>query len=392
MLLGIIGKPNAGKSTFFKSITKKEVGIAPYPFTTINPNFGVAYITAECPCKEMNLKCNPKNSLCINGIRKIPVNVLDVPGLIPEAHKGKGLGNKFLDELRNADVLIQVVDVSGKTDQKGEITENFDPSEEILIVEREINLWFLEILKRNFEQVIKKYRSRKETPVIALAEKLSGLGIKKEDIEFAAKKIGKEIENLDKEELEKFASALREKAKPMLYACNKIDLKNAYENFLNMKKKFPDKVLIPTSAESELALKNAAEKNLIIYHGFNSFEIVSKLEEKQEKALEFMKYKVIGKIGSTGVQEIMNKAIFDILNYIVVYPVENENTLSDSHGNVLPDAILIKKGSKAIDLAFKIHSEIGENFIRAIDARTKKAVGRDYVLKDKDILKIVFKG
>jgi ribosome-binding ATPase YchF (GTP1/OBG family) len=390
MLLGIIGKPNAGKSTFFKSITLNEVEIAPYPFTTINPNLGIAYVISECPCKDLKVQCNPRNSKCVKGRRYIPVNVMDVAGLIPGAHEGKGLGNKFLDDLRSADALIQVIDVSGRTNEKGEVTDYFDPSEEISIIEKEINLWFYEVLKRNWESIIGKIRTGNINPSHPLAEKLAGIGIKKNDIEIVIKEIGKDLKELSKEDLIRFAFRLREISKPIIYACNKIDIEGSQEKFKKIQERFGDKILIPVSAEAELTLKYASEKNFIDYNPIDSFEIIKEVSEKQRKALEFIKKEIIEKFGSTGVQKVLNTAVFDMLNYIVVYPVENENSFSDKQGNVLPDAILLKKGSTALDLAFKIHTEIGAKFIKAVDARTKKIIGKDYELKNNDIIKIVF--
>jgi len=99
---------------------------------------------------------------------------------------------------------------------------------------------------------------------------------------------------------------------------------------------------------------------------------------------DFMK-----RYGGTGVQEVINKIVFDVLGYIVVYPVEDENRFTDTKGNVLPDALLVKKGTTARDLAYMIHTEIGENFVYAVDAKRKMRVGEDYVLRHNDVIKIV---
>ena len=119
MLIGIIGKSNVGKSTFFNAVTDLSVQTANYPFTTIEPNVGVAYVRIECICKEFEVQDNPVHSVCIDGIRFIPVKVIDIAGLVPGAHLGKGIGNKFLDDSRQADALIHVVDASGSTDSEG---------------------------------------------------------------------------------------------------------------------------------------------------------------------------------------------------------------------------------------------------------------------------------
>src|SRR3989338_5626200 len=139
MLIGVVGKANVGKSTFFKAATLAEVEIANYPFATIKPNHGTGYVRVDCAEKFFNVKCNPRFGYCIEGIRFVPVDMLDVAGLVPGAHEGKGMGNQFLDDLRQADALIHVVDVAGTTNEKGEpITPgSYDPADDIKFLEEE---------------------------------------------------------------------------------------------------------------------------------------------------------------------------------------------------------------------------------------------------------------
>ncbi|MEM5869787.1 MAG: redox-regulated ATPase YchF [Candidatus Aenigmatarchaeota archaeon] len=381
MIIGICGKTNVGKSSFFKAATLIDVEIANRRFVTIKPNFGIGYVITDCVCKEFGVKCNPKNSICKNGKRFIPIQLVDVAGLIPGAHEGKGLGNKFLDDLRQASAFIHIVDASGLTDQEGNPTKGYDPSFDVKFVKEEIELWFADVIKRALSKIVKA-QSRTEL-VQLLTEQLSGLEIRKEHIEAALEKVWIS-------DVEKFAKEIRKISKPMLIAANKIDLPEAQENLEKLKKEFPDLMIIPTSADYEIALRKAAEAGLIDYLPGNGFKVLdeTKLSETQKKALEKIKA-LIEKYGSTGVQDCLNKAVFDLLGYIVVYPVEDENKLCDKHGNVLPDALLMPKGSTALDLAFKIHTEIGEKFICAIDARSKRRLGKDYVLKDKDVIRIM---
>ena len=381
MIIGLCGKTNVGKSSFFKAATLIDVEIANRRFVTIKPNFGIGYVITDCVCKEFGVKCNPKNSICKNGKRFIPIQLVDVAGLIPGAHEGKGLGNKFLDDLRQASAFIHIVDASGLTDQEGNPTKGYDPSFDVKFVKEEIELWFADVIKRALSKIVKA-QSRTEL-VQLLTEQLSGLEIRKEHIEAALEKVWIS-------DVEKFAKEIRKISKPMLIAANKIDLPEAQENLEKLKKEFPDLMIIPTSADYEIALRKAAEAGLIDYLPGNGFKVLdeTKLSETQKKALEKIKA-LIEKYGSTGVQDCLNKAVFDLLGYIVVYPVEDENKLCDKHGNVLPDALLMPKGSTALDLAFKIHTEIGEKFICAIDARSKRRLGKDYVLKDKDVIRIM---
>jgi len=389
--LGLVGKPNVGKSTLFNAMTEKNVDIANYPFTTINPNVGISYVTKPCPCRELDLKCNPQNSKCIDGIRHIPVEVIDVAGLVPEAHKGKGMGNKFLDDLRQADVLVLVVDASGKTDLEGNPTENHDPVEDVRFLLKELDMWIYGILSKNWDKLARRGQQQKNI-VKVIAEQLSGLNISEDQIKSAIDMLNLDENPLSwsEEDLLRLAGTLRKLSKPMIIAANKADHPDAMENIKRLKREFKDYIVIPTSAEIELALRRAERAGLIKYNREkNDFEIVSySLSETQIRALEYIR-DYLKRFGSTGVQEILNRAYFDLLDMIVVYPVEDENRYSDKKGNVLPDSYLVKRGTTARDLAYMIHTEIGDKFIYAIDARRKRRVGADYQLEDGDIIKIV---
>lgn len=379
MIIGLVGKPSSGKSSFFKAATMIDVKTSPVPFTTIAPNTGTSYVTIDCICKEFNIQCNPKKGHCKNGKRFVPVKLVDVGGLIPGSHLGKGIGNKFLDDIRQASVLIQVVDASGLTDEEGKPTEGFDPVKEIEFLEDEINLWFEDVIKRNLEKV--KLPSSKADLINLLHEKLSGLEVTKQQL-------ADTLEKTSISDIENFTRILRELSKPIIIAANKIDLPPAQENFKKLKENY--KQIVPTSAESEIALKKAAEKNLINYRVGNGFEITGNLDMAQKKALEFIKREVIDKYGSTGVQECLNKAVFEILNYIAVYPVADANKLTDKDRNILPDVFLVPNGTMMKEFAFKVHTQLGEKFITGIDAKTKMRLAADHKLKDKNVVSIVF--
>ncbi|RLI92143.1 MAG: redox-regulated ATPase YchF [Candidatus Altiarchaeales archaeon] len=385
MEIGIVGKPNVGKSTFFKALTLADVEIANFPFTTRDANIGVGYVRSECPCKEFNLKCNPINSVCIDGNRFIPVKVIDVAGLVPGAHQGKGLGNKFLDELSRADVLIHVVDISGTTDECGNPTQSHDPERDIKFLENEIDLWFFNIIKRNWSKIYSRVRYHNASLVDELADRLSGIKISESHVRISIDKADlDENGKWSDDDLMRFSEILREVSKPILIAANKIDIDKG--NFERLRGKYR---MIPTFSEGELALRRASESKIIRYiPGDSKFEILKEIDEKRERALEFIAG-IMRRFGSTGVQECINAVVFDILKRVVVYPVENENKLSDSKGNVLPDAYLLPEGSTALDLARRIHTEIYQKFICAINCRTKKRVGRDYILRNNDIIRII---
>ena len=369
--------------------------IAPYPFTTIEPNIGIAYVRTKCVCKEFNVKDNPKNSLCINGNRFIPIQMMDVAGLVPDAWKGRGLGNRFLDELRKASVLIHVVDASGGTDEEGRIVPpgTHDPCKDVEFLEREIVMWIKQILTSDWQRIIKR---REDSIEDILAERLSGLQISRRDVEKTLEKVDltrKKLGSWSDEDITKFCYEIRRVNKPIIIAANKIDVPAAEDGFRRLKEKYGDSnIIIPCSAEAELVLRRAAEKGFIRYlPGDEKFEITdeSKMTSEQRKALKIIEEKVLVKWKGTGVQETINAAIFNVLKMIVVYPVEDVNKLSDHHGNVLPDALLIKEGSTAKELAYMIHQELGDTFLYAIDVRTKHKIGENTLLKMNDIIKIV---
>ncbi len=380
-LIGIVGKPNCGKSTFFSAATLAHAEIANYPFTTIKPNRGMGYVKVKCACKEFNVECDPQNSVCENGTRLIPIELLDVAGLVPGANEGRGMGNQFLDDLRQADALIHIVDASGSTDSEGKECEPgaHNPAEDVKFLEDELDLWFAKLLRKDWEKISKEVAQSSKDPAKVMAEKLSGLGVTEKQISKAMKESGLGVED--------FARALRKNGKPIIIAANKADLKMS-EKFLQGLK--AEQNAIPTSADSELALRRAAEKGIIEYTpGTGDFKILKELSAEQKKALEFIRENVLKKFGSTGVQQCINRAVFEILNLIAVYPVEDESKLTDKHGNVLPHTFLVAKGTTARELAYKVHTEIGEKFIAAVDARTKKRLGADYELKDGDVIKIM---
>lgn len=396
MLIGIVGKPSAGKSTFFKAVTLADVEIAAYPFTTIKPNRGAGYVRVKCVDSEFDVSCNPREGFCINGNRFVPVELLDVAGLVPGAHEGKGMGNQFLDDLRQADVLVHVVDASGSTDAQGRAVQqgSHNPVEDVLFLEEELDLWYLAILKKPWEKLAKQAQMEHQKVEEAIAKQFSGLNATFEIVSNIVRSLNLNTEALLKwtdSDLRAFAIELRRATKPIIIAANKADLPAAEDNIKSLVKRFPDTIIVPCSSESELALKEAAKEQLISYlSGDSSFTISApeKLSEKQKKALSFIEENVLKKYGSTGLQECLNKAVFDVLKYVAIFP-GGVNKLSDQFGRVLPDCMLMKPGSTALDFAFKLHTDLGNGFIRAIDVKTRKTVGRDYPLSSRDVIEII---
>src|SRR3989344_6298424 len=394
MLVGLVGKPSSGKSTFFNALTMQNVPMAAYPFTTINPNIGTAFVRVECVDKEFGVQCNPRSGYCKDGVRYVPVEVIDVAGLVPGAHEGRGRGNAFLNDLSRADVLIHVIDASGSTNEQGEAVGlgQHDPLKDVEFLEEEIDYWFLGVIKKNWVKFAKIKMESKSKLLETMQQNLSGIGADQQHIEAALSKSGLGDKRLDAwgdEDMFEFARELRRNSKPIVIAANKFDLQAAADNIKRMQEKFPHLTIIGCSAISELTLKKASKEEAIEYHaGEKEFKLLKELSAEQKKGLDYIRTHVLEKLCSTGVQEIIDDTVFNVLKYIAVFPAGTKK-LQDSLGRTLPDCFLIPGGSTALDFAFKLHTDIGKGFIKAIDVKTRLAVGREHQLKNRDAIEIV---
>ena len=391
MLLGLVGKPSCGKSTFFKAATLADVLIASYPFATIEPNHGIGYVRVKALCKELGVKCNPRTGFCTGETRFVPVELMDVAGLVEGASEGKGLGNRFLDSLRQADLFIQIVDVSGTTDTEGK-EGNGDPVQDVKMLENELNKWYSEIFKKVWNKFARTIQSTKQNFPEAIAKQFSGLKVSEDDVKSVLIKLKLDPEKPNEwseEDLTNFTKTLRHSTKPMLIAANKIDKPSAKENLERLKKEFPEILIIPCSADAELSLRQATKAKIINYiQGSSSFTInENKTNGKQKTALESIQKNILDIYGSTGIQEILHKGVLDLLGYISIFPAGSK--LADSKGNILPDCFLLPKNSTALDFAYHLHTDIGDKFIKAIDVRTKQPVGKNHPLKHRDGIEIM---
>ncbi|WXG42880.1 MAG: redox-regulated ATPase YchF [Promethearchaeati archaeon SRVP18_Atabeyarchaeia-1] len=399
--IGIVGKPASGKTTLTNAACMTSYKVTGVPFTTIDAQFGVTYVRVKCCCKELGVKDNPRNSKCIDGVRYVPVKLVDVAGLIPGSHTGKGLGNQFLTDMaEQSSALIQVVDASGSSDFEGKMVGpgTHDPVEDVKFLEQEIDLWLLDIIKRDWAKIAARAEGERKPLAPLLLEKLSGLGITMSQVAEAMAKTGLKTErpkSIGERELQNLASSLRRIAKPMLIAANKIDIKSADSNLVRMRELLKDYFVIPTCGLGEYALRKLSDNGIIAYNpGDIDFRILEpeKISEKEKESLTRLKKEVLQKYGSTGVQDAIDKAVFGLLKMIYVFPVEDQNSFTDHEGRVLPDVFLAPLGTTPKELAYMIHTDLGETYAGAIDAKRKTRVREDYQLKNGDVIKIIAAG
>ena len=394
--LGLIGKTNTGKTTFFNSATLSSEEISSYPFTTKSPVTGVAHAVTLCVHPEFRVTDNPNNSKCVDGWRYTPIELIDLPGLIKDAWKGKGLGNQFLSIAAQSDALLHVVDASGGIDSTGKITEigKGDPISDFADIEEELIMWFHKILEGNREKVSKLLLSGIDIQN-AIAELYQGIGVSKTHVQEALTTtdlLDKDFDNFNMLDSKKFVSQLRKISKPTLIVANKIDVEGADKNFDRLRERYNDSIVIPASGDSEFSLRRAEQKGLIKYSpGSEQFEIINseELNQKQIDALDFIKKGIMGEYMRTGVQFAINIAVFKLLKMNSIYPVANENTLSDKNGRVLPDLILLRDGSTLKDLAREIHTDLTKGLLYGKDLRYNLRLPVDYQLRDRDVISLV---
>jgi len=394
--IGLVGKTNTGKTTFFNAATLQYAEVSTYPFTTKQPNIGMTNVISLCVHREFKVQDNPKNSTCIDGWRFIPIELIDLPGLIKGAWEGKGLGNQFLSIAAQSDALLHIVDASGSVDAAGRVAEvgSGDPVADIADIEEELVMWYLKLLEGNRDKISRAIKSGVKMSA-AIADIFGGIGVKESDVNRAVMDASlqhKSFEEYDTEDSKRFAWSLRDISKPTLIVANKVDIPVAMENFRRLREEYKDMMVVPASAEGELTLRRAENKGLIKYvPGDERFDILKQeeLNEKQKWALNFIRKDVLGEYMRTGVQHAINVAVFKLLRMNAVYPVADASKLTDKHGNVLPDVYLLQSGSTVEDLARQIHSELAKNLLYAIDVRDGLRLPSDYHLKDRDVVSII---
>ncbi len=395
MEVGIVGKPNVGKSTFFNALTLLDAPMAPYPFTTVKPNRGVAAVRFPCPHSERGAACSPGNAACRNGTRWIPVALVDVAGLVPGAHEGRGLGNQFLNDLSVSDGLVQVIDGTGTTDAEGQPVPpgTTDPTLEVNWLADELARWIGGVLDRDFDRQARRVELDEEKIEAFLEQRLTGLKIGPSAVMAALRTVSLDRDRPSRwraEERLLLARALVHTAKPRLIAINKCD-RFSLATSEELRARIAPLPALPTSAEVELTLRRAARAALVEYWpGDPTFRVPdpARLSAAQRKALNEIET-VLRRWGSTGVQQALESIVFERLGQVVVYPVEDETHWTDSKGRILPDAFLVPAGTSVRAVAYRVHTDLGTNFIRAVDGRTHRALGADHPVEPGAVLRIV---
>ena len=387
--IGLVGKPSVGKSTLFNAATMNDVPEGAYPFTTIDPSIGEAYVRTPCAAPEFDESCQPSVGMCREGTRFVPIKLVDIAGLVPGAHEGRGLGNQFLTDLNETDVLVHVVDFSGKTDIEGEQTEGHDPRADIDFLEEELDAWYLDILEKGIQRFESKQLSDPD-PEDILAEQLSGFGISPAEIKQVILAADLDVAPLswDDDEKERLARDVRKRTKPMVIAANKMDTDAAQANWdeITTEPAYEHLTFVPVSAHAEKALKNGAEQGVIEYTpGASSFEITADLPEAKEAGLEQIRG-FVDEFDGTGVQQALEAAVFDVLGLKAVFPGSASGTWSRGP---FRDCFLLPEDATAEEFAYHLHSDIGEGFLHGIDCRSDRQVGADTVLDDRAVVEVI---
>ncbi len=378
--IGIAGKPNAGKSTLFSSITGTMVAIGNYAFTTIEPNEGVGFMDTRCPHIDLNKKCNPRHGRCENGVRYVPVLMVDVPGLIEGSSTGKGMGNAFMDSLRDTTAIINLLDPVG---EERNILSPDELKEEAEKTEEEIVSWFSSRFSSDWDKLVRKYAQVKVPLEDILLQKGGFFNLRLKDIReiLSRHRFPDEIAKWTDDDRKEFSKVVMTEIKPIIRVVNKGDLIEKREDYVK-------NGFTIISSDYELSLEKAYSAGLI--SNLTDILPTEKANEKQRAALEMIRSSY-EKGDMHRIFDVISDIIKNKLSRIVVYPVYDESKWTDKDGNVLPDAFIMTRGDTAEDLAFAVHTDIGNGFIRAINARSKMVIGRTYELQDSDVIRIVAK-
>jgi ribosome-binding ATPase YchF (GTP1/OBG family) len=387
--IGLVGKPSVGKSTFFNAATMNDVPEGAYPFTTIDPSVGEAYVRVDCAAPEFDHACTPNHGYCVEGTRFVPTKLVDVAGLVPGAHEGKGLGNQFLTDLNEADVLIHVVDFTGETDLEGEPIDDHDPRDDIDFLEEELDMWYLDILEKGIERYHAGYHGEEKAIEDDLAEQMSAFSISDKEIKQVILSLGLEFdpETWGETDREALAREIRVRTKSMLIAANKMDTAAGQANWetITTDPEYEHLTFVPVSAHAEKALKHGDEQGVLDYRpGDAEFEVTGDLPAEKAAGLERIRDFVTA-YGGTGVQQALETALFEQLDAIAIFPGARK---PQDDGTFLQDCFVLPDGATAEEFAYFLHTDIGDGFLHAHDVRSGRQIGADTELDHRDVVEI----
>lgn len=304
----------------------------------------------------------------------MPIELLDVAGLVPGAHQGRGLGNKFLDDLRHADALIHVVDVSGTTDAEGKVTRGYDPSVDIAWLRSEIVAWVRGNLGQRWGGIRRRHVAVKATAVETMQAQLSGYSANAQIVARALDRAGVRnvpLEDWDEPTIDRVVEAFVDEKFPTVIALNKIDHADADKNIAKIAKMHDPESIVLCSAISEVFLRKMAKQGYIRYTPGSEYldtreDLIAdgdpdggglkELDEKNKNRIENLKDMVLYRFGSTGVVQVLKKAA-DMLGLVPVFPVRNTTTFGSGASEskyVFRDCVLVNKNSTVGDVARKV--------------------------------------
>jgi ribosome-binding ATPase len=314
----------------------------------------------------------------------VPIELLDVAGLVPGAHEGRGLGNKFLDDLRHADALIHVVDASGKTNAEGENTRGYDPSQDVAWLRSEIVAWIKGNLYERWGNIRRRHIATKSTAVETLQAQFSGYGSTAVLVARTLDRLAlkEPLEEWTEATVDRVVSAFTDEKFPTVIALNKIDDADSYTNLMKITKMYKDSMVVPCSAKAELFLRKMAKQGYVQYtEGSDSVWTrqdliddgdaegggLKPLDEKNQDIIDEYKDMILYRYGSTGVVQILSKAA-EILGLVPLFPVRSVSTYSSGNDSkvVFRDCVLIKKNTTVGEAARKVMGDAPLAYVEGV--------------------------
>ncbi|XJO76292.1 hypothetical protein BDV3_006836 [Batrachochytrium dendrobatidis] len=377
-----------------------------FPFTTIKPNQGMAYVLIDCPCSRFDKQslCKPRYGKCVQGKRHVPIKILDVAGLVPGASQGNGLGNQFLDDLRTADALIHVVDVSGTTDESGKVTVGYNPINDIDWLKSEISNWIYFNLWKKWGNIVRRHMATRSSTAETLQLQFSGYGANLAMVNRFLDKFPdkRSLDMWNSDTVMMMVNAFIAERFPTLVALNKIDLPDSDKNIDLISRKYGQDNIVLVSALAETFLRKLHKQKFIKYHeGTDVFELAEDqvdpsveeklltLDDKARNRLERVQDLVLFRYGHTGVQECLQQMIA-LLKLVPVFPVRNINSFSSSSGTrmggVFRDCMFVQPGTTIRQLAGMVHPDLDKYYQYAETVGSIRLGEDDLVTLDNNIV------